>query len=108
MNNCPKRCKRMFDRGIRGGYTFHMPRISMLVSEEALAIIDGVSNNRTAFMVDAALKEAHKRQRELLDAEVERISTENAAYDIAAAREWEGTLGDGLEPDDSFENPYLP
>jgi hypothetical protein len=85
-----------------------MPRISMLVSEEALTLIDSVSANRTAFMVDAAVNEARKRQRELRDAEVERISQENAAFDLTTAREWEGTLADGLEPDDAFENPYLP
>ncbi len=85
-----------------------MPRISMLVPEEALSLIDEVSGNRTAFMVDASVKEARRRQRALLDAEVERISEGNAAHDLTAAREWEGVLTDGLEPDESFENPYLP
>lgn len=69
-------------------------------------MIDGVSDNRTAFMVDASVKEALKRQRALRDAEIERISEANAACDRSTAREWEGTLGDGLEPDESFEDPY--
>lgn len=76
------------------------------LSEEALALIEGVSSNRTAFMVDASVKEALKRQRALRDAEIERISEANAASDRSTAREWEGTLGDGLEPDESFEDPY--
>ena len=44
--------------------------------------------------------------RELRDAEIARICAENAERDMQVYREWEGTLADGLEPDDLFEDPY--
>jgi hypothetical protein len=74
-----------------------MPRISMLVPDEALELIDSVSDNRTAFMVQASVREARKRRRQLVDAEVARICRETAERDRAIAREWESTLADGLE-----------
>lgn len=73
-----------------------MPKISMLIPPDALELIDSVSGNRTAFMVDAAVAEAKRRRRELEDAEITRICRANAKRDRAVAKEWEATLGDGL------------
>lgn len=73
-----------------------MPKISMLVPEADLRLIDSVSRNRTAFMIEAAVAEAKRRRRELEDAEIARICSDTAERDLALAREWESTLGDGL------------
>jgi hypothetical protein len=74
-----------------------MPRISMLLSDEDLAIIDAAASpNRTAFMVAAAKEVALRIQRVREDAEIEAIMRENAAEDAALAEEFESTLGDGL------------
>lgn len=74
-----------------------MPRISMLISDEDLAIIDAAAvPNRTAFMV-AAAKEVSKRVRRAReDAEIEAIMRENSGADAALAAEFESTLSDGL------------
>lgn len=74
-----------------------MPKISMLVAEDDLRLIDSVSTNRTAFMVEAAISEAKRRRRELEDAEITRICLENAQRDREIAAEWAPTLMDGLE-----------
>ncbi|MFN2450300.1 MAG: hypothetical protein ABR508_11035 [Candidatus Baltobacteraceae bacterium] len=76
----------------------------MLIPDEFLDIIDSVAENRTAFMVDAALVAARRRKREILDAEVEAACREMTQRDRALATEWEGTLGDGLS--DAFDDPY--
>lgn len=73
-----------------------MPKISMLVPEADLRLIDSVSRNRTAFMIEAAVAEAKRRRRDLEDAEIARICTENAERDRRLAHEWESTLRDGL------------
>ena len=73
-----------------------MPKISMLVPEADLRLIDSVSRNRTAFMIEAAVAEAKRRRRELEDAEIARICSDTAERDLALAREWESTLADGL------------
>jgi uncharacterized protein (DUF1778 family) len=74
-----------------------MPRISLLVSDEDLAIIDAAAApNRTAFMVAAAKDVAHRIRRAREDAEIEAIMRENADDDAALAEEFSGTLGDGL------------
>ncbi len=86
-----------------------MPRISMLVPDEALRLIDAVSgDNRTAFMVNAALGEARKRRRELLDAEVALAVAETAGEDRQLDAEFAGTLIDGLDPDEEYEDPCRP
>jgi len=74
-----------------------MPRISMLIPEKALRLIDSVSENRTSFMVEAAVREAQRRRRELRDAEIRLICTETAERDRRLASEWEDTLADGLD-----------
>ena len=68
----------------------------MLIPEQALRLIDEVSDNRTAFMLDAAVCEAKKRRRQLIDAEIARICAENHDRDLALAVEFEHTLLDGL------------
>ncbi len=74
-----------------------MPRISMLVSDEDLAIIDAAASpNRTAFMVAAAKELATRLQRVRDDAEIEAIMRENAESDAALAEEFASTLEDGL------------
>jgi hypothetical protein len=74
-----------------------MPRISMLLSEEDLAIIDAAAKpNRTAFMVAAARDAAIRIRRAREDAEIESIMRENADHDAALAAEFDCTLEDGL------------
>lgn len=74
-----------------------MPRISMLLSDEDLAIIDAAASpNRTAFMVAAAKEVAIRLRRAREDAEIEAIMRENADEDVALAQEFESTLSDGL------------
>lgn len=68
----------------------------MLIPESALRLIDDVSDNRTAFMVDAAVREAKTRRRELIDAEVARICGASADRDHVISVEFEDTLIDGL------------
>ncbi len=74
-----------------------MPRISMLLSNEDLAIIDAAASpNRTAFMVAAAKEVALRIRRAREDAEIEAIMRENAAEDAALSEEFASTVGDGL------------
>lgn len=74
-----------------------MPKISMLVPEVDLQLIDSVSRNRTAFMIEAAVAEAKRRRRELDDAEIARICSATAERDRTLSSEWESTLPDGLQ-----------
>lgn len=75
-----------------------MPRISLLVSDEDLAIIDAAASpNRSAFMVGAAKEVAARIHRARIDAEVAAAVAESAEDDLRLAREWECTLMDGLE-----------
>jgi uncharacterized protein (DUF1778 family) len=75
-----------------------MPRISLLIADEDLAIIDAAANpNRTAFMVAAAKEVAQRVQRVRDDAEVARICQEHADEDRALAAEFASTLPDGLK-----------
>jgi hypothetical protein len=74
-----------------------MPRISMLISDEDLAIIDAAAvPNRTAFMVAAAKEVSQRVRRAREDAEIEAIMRESAPDDAVLAAEFEGTLSDGL------------
>lgn len=69
----------------------------MLLSDEDLEIIDAAASpNRTAFMVAAAKEVALRLRRAREDAEIEAIMRENADDDVALAKEFEPTLGDGL------------
>ena len=76
---------------------FGMPKISMLIGDDDLRLIDSVSRNRTAFMVEAAVTEAKRRRRELEDAEIRSICRENADFDRGVASDWASTLMDGLK-----------
>jgi hypothetical protein len=74
-----------------------MPRISMLLSDEDLAIIDAAAApNRTVFMVAAAREAAMRIRRARADDEIESIMRENAENDAALAAEFDSTLEDGL------------
>jgi hypothetical protein len=74
-----------------------MAKISMVIPDEDLAVIDAVASpNRTAFMLEAAKEAAVRRQRELLDAEVARCLEESAEADRLLATEFAGAAGDGL------------
>jgi hypothetical protein len=75
-----------------------MAKISMLVPDEALAEIDESSNgNRTAFMIAAALERARKIRRKRVDDEIAESCARNAESDLEVFRDWECTIGDGLE-----------
>lgn len=76
-----------------------MPRISMLIPDDALALIDSVAENRTAFMVEAAVGAARRRRREIVDAEIADICKRNGAADLELAREFDATLRDGMDED---------
>lgn len=68
----------------------------MLVPDDALKLIDEVSENRTAFMVEASVREARRRRREILDAQIERICAATAQRDAELSPEFQDTLLDGL------------
>ncbi len=73
-----------------------MPRISLLLSEEDLAIIDAAASpNRTAFMVAAAKEVAARVHRAKLDAEVAAAVAETADEDRKLTAEFDCTLNDG-------------
>ena len=92
-----RRLGQLLATGVCFVYTFRMPRISMLISEEDLAVIDAAATpNRTAFMVAAAKDVARRVRRARRDAEIEGIMRENAGEDSALAEEFAGTLNDGL------------
>ena len=74
-----------------------MAKISMVIADEDLAMIDAVAEpNRTAFMVAAAKQAAAKRHTERLDAVVASCLAETALEDIALAEDFAGVAGDGL------------
>ena len=73
-----------------------MAKISMIVPDADLALIDEVATpNRTAFMVAAAREAALRIRRRRDDAELARILDESAADDRALLDEFDGTAGDG-------------
>jgi hypothetical protein len=74
-----------------------MARISMLIPDEALALIDSVSSNRSAFMIGAAVAEARRRKRELEDAEIASIARGQAVADRVIAAEFDATSSDGID-----------
>jgi len=74
-----------------------MAKISMVIPDADLAVIDEVASpNRTAFMLAAAREAALRLRRERDDAEIARILNENAAEDRALLEEFARTLADGL------------
>ncbi len=74
-----------------------MAKISIVVPDEALALIDSVAENRSAFMVDAAVLAAKAKEREALDLEIAEWCARNAKADAAVEAEFAHTLLDGLE-----------
>ncbi|MDB5041071.1 MAG: hypothetical protein JWN27_1797 [Candidatus Eremiobacteraeota bacterium] len=74
-----------------------MAKISMVIPDADLAVIDEVASpNRTAFMLSAAKEAAVRILRERADAQVARILSESADEDRALLQEFVGTLADGL------------
>ncbi len=74
-----------------------MAKISIVVPDEALALIDSVAGNRSAFMVGAAVNAAKLMEREALDAEIARWCSRHASVDASVDAEFGHTLIDGLE-----------
>ena len=73
-----------------------MAKISMVVPDSDLALIDEVASpNRTAFMLAAAKEAALRIRRQRDDAEIARILDESAGEDRAQLDEFAGTVGDG-------------
>jgi hypothetical protein len=74
-----------------------MAKISMIVPDEELALIDEfASPNRTAFMLRAVREAIAGLQRARTDAEIERCLAETAEDDVALSREFAGVSADGL------------
>jgi hypothetical protein len=74
-----------------------MPRISITLSDDDLAIIDAVAApNRTAFVVAAARETAVRVRRSREDAEIETIMRENAGSDAVLTLAFDCTLRDCL------------
>ena len=74
-----------------------MARISMIIPDEELALIDQVASpNRSAFMLAAAREAAARIRRQRLDEEIVRCLDETADEDAVLAAEFAGTAGDGL------------
>jgi hypothetical protein len=74
-----------------------MAKISMVIPDDDLALIDAVAEpNRSAFMLAAAKEAALRRHRELLDTEIASCLAETADEDRTLAAEFAGVAGDGL------------
>lgn len=74
-----------------------MIRISMLIRDEDLALIDSAAApNRTAFMVAAAKEAALRIRRQREDEEIAHICAETAGRDRDLAEEFGTTAADGL------------
>ena len=75
-----------------------MATITLRVPDEVLAMIDAeAGDNRTQFMLNAAREAIRLRQRERVDVEVSRILLDDVERDLAIARDFESTIGDGLD-----------
>ncbi len=74
-----------------------MPKISMLIPDDQLALIDAQADgNRTAFMIAAAVEQAKRAKRERMDAEIAASVRASDDDDFTIYAEWEGVVGDGL------------
>jgi hypothetical protein len=74
-----------------------MPRISLIVPEDDLALIDEVAApNRTAFMVAASREAALRARRERDDRELAAILDASADADRELLAEFDGTAADGI------------
>ncbi len=75
-----------------------MPKISMLIPDDQLSLIDAqAGGNRTAFMIAAAVERAKRMQRELMDAEIAASVRASDDDDFAVYADWEGAIGDGIK-----------
>jgi hypothetical protein len=75
-----------------------MAKVSMLIGDAELAEIDAqAGGNRTAFMVAAAVERARLLRRERIDREIEATFTAEAELNAEVYRDWEITIGDGLD-----------
>jgi hypothetical protein len=73
-----------------------MPRISLFISDEDLAIIDAEAGpNRSTFVVASAREAAMRVRRARIDDEIESIMREHADHDVSLAREFACKLADG-------------
>jgi hypothetical protein len=74
-----------------------MPKISMLIPSEALAVIDEqAAGNRTAFMIAASVERARILSRARLDEEIAASVLASDDEDAIEYSAWEATIGDGL------------
>jgi hypothetical protein len=74
-----------------------MPKISMLIPDDQLALIDAQADgNRTAFMIAAAVEQAKRVKRRRMDAEIAASVRASDDDDFTVYAEWEGVVGDGL------------
>jgi len=72
-------------------------KISMVIPDADLALIDEVAEpNRSAFMLAATKEAALRKHRERLDAEIDRCLDETADEDRRLAADFDGVAGDGL------------
>lgn len=79
------------------GHTALMPRISLLVPDDDLDLIDSVATpNRTTFMVAAAREAALRVRRERENRELAAILDASADEDGLLLAEFDGTAADGL------------
>lgn len=74
-----------------------MAKISMVVPDEVLALIDSVAENRTSFMVSAAVAAAEVKRRMLEDEEIAKWCSQHAAATASVESEFASTLSDGLK-----------
>ncbi|MEO9264723.1 MAG: hypothetical protein ABI282_11590 [Candidatus Baltobacteraceae bacterium] len=74
-----------------------MPKVSMLISDEALALIDSVAANRTAFMVAAAVRAAETELRAREDDEIASWCARSVNVDSSIDSEFAHALADGLQ-----------
>ena len=75
-----------------------MAKISMLVPDDQLAVIDAhAGGNRTAFMIAAAVERAKVIKRERMDAEIAASVRASDDDDFVVYSEWESVVGDGLQ-----------
>ncbi len=80
-----------------------MPKISMLIDDADLALIDSVAEpNRTAFMVAAAREAAARIRHARISDEIGLSLMETADEDLAIAKDFDVALLDGLDEDEEW------
>ena len=74
-----------------------MRTITLRVPDDVLALIEAeAGDDRTQFMLHAALEAVRLRKRERTDAEVSRLLLEDAERDLTIARDFALTVADGV------------